>query len=169
MLFLLRVPGRHLHLKPLVCSNCSVAIISRYCPETDTFEIIKAGPVLEKINCVECNKDIDIMIDTRPHSKIIITCDACNTKLSIKRLVDGTLRTALPNTHGNNEGLTDAFLNQVKACLPEQPWPKHIHKAVAGELGVSDSSIKRAITELIRTGECKEQINGKLYELKEVH
>ena len=108
------------------------------------------------------------MIDTRPHSKEIISCDDCGAKLSIKRLINGELRITFPAMRGLSEEITEEFLNQVKTCLPEQPWPKHVHKAVAGELAVTNSTIQKAINELIRRGECKQQINGKLYELNEV-
>ncbi len=56
------------------------------------------------------------------------------------------------------------LIDRVKVALPAQPWPKGIHRQVAGELGLSASSVSGAIAELIRRGDFFPQIDGIVYE-----
>lgn len=59
---------------------------------------------------------------------------------------------------------SDEFLEEVKNCLPEQPWPKGVHDIVSREMGVSPKMISIAIRELMEKNMVKKQKNGKIIE-----
>lgn len=55
------------------------------------------------------------------------------------------------------------FLDRVATLLPQQPWPKNIHKEIATSLEVSRRKVQQAINQLIRQGKFLPQIEGVLY------
>jgi hypothetical protein len=57
----------------------------------------------------------------------------------------------------------EEFLQKVKAALPQQPWPKGVHKVVAQELGVPHDMVRGAIDHLIRRRDLNPQIDGVVY------
>jgi len=62
-----------------------------------------------------------------------------------------------------DEGI-EKLLDIVYGVLPPQPWPTGIHKTVASKLRLEPRIVGRVLTELMRRGRCKLQIDGKLYE-----
>lgn len=59
------------------------------------------------------------------------------------------------------------LVEQVAGMLPEQPWPKGVHKIIASKLGIPNSKVSLAMTELIRQRRFLPQIDGVVYEPKE--
>ncbi len=53
-----------------------------------------------------------------------------------------------------------AFLDQVDAALPPQPWPQGIQYQVAKKLGVEVPDVRKAIRQLIIAGRRKKQTQG---------
>lgn len=58
----------------------------------------------------------------------------------------------------------DSFLEKVAGLLPEQPWPKQVHKMVASSLSVPNGKVSRAINELVRRKRFLPQIDGQVFE-----
>ena len=58
--------------------------------------------------------------------------------------------------------LTESLIEQVRAELPEQPWPTGVHKVVCAKFGISSKTYDRVVNELIMRGIFQTQINGKL-------
>jgi hypothetical protein len=56
----------------------------------------------------------------------------------------------------------NGVLESVREKLPEQPWPKGVHKEIAQSLGLSNAIVSAAIDELIATGVFKDQVDGKV-------
>lgn len=56
--------------------------------------------------------------------------------------------------------IEEDILTQVKRMLPAQPWPPGIHKQIAEKLGITNSLASRCINELIRRGDCEDQVAG---------
>jgi hypothetical protein len=78
-----------------------------------------------------------------------MACPSCSMPLKISRStedinirLDGSLREHLP------QKLVEAVMKR----LPEQPWPKHIHKEIADDLGVSNTLVQRIIGSQIAQG-----------------
>ena len=55
-------------------------------------------------------------------------------------------------------------IEKVKNLLPEQPWNKGVHIEVADKLEIKKSLVQSAISELIKRGVFKHQIDGKIIE-----
>lgn len=48
--------------------------------------------------------------------------------------------------------IDDDFLIDLQRILPDQPWPKGIHRTISEKLGCSSSKVYRAIDQLVQTG-----------------
>jgi hypothetical protein len=60
--------------------------------------------------------------------------------------------------------VSDAFVAQVEAVLPPQPWPRGTHLDIARTLGVSSAKVTAAIFRLIATGRWFKQVGGELFD-----
>lgn len=58
--------------------------------------------------------------------------------------------------------VTPELLEQVRALLPVQPWPKGIHETVAGQLGIDEKLASRCISKLITMGIFHKQSDGRV-------
>lgn len=56
------------------------------------------------------------------------------------------------------------LLRKVKEAMPVQPWPTGAAKLAANELGVTPRRLSGAISELVKRGVFKLQVNGELYD-----
>lgn len=65
------------------------------------------------------------------------------------------------NKNGRNK-FSNEFLEEVKKCLPEQPWPKGVHDSVAKKMGISSNVAASAIGVLMKRNMVKKQRNGKI-------
>ena len=65
------------------------------------------------------------------------------------------------NKNGGNK-FSKEFLEEVKKCLPEQPWPKGVHDSVAKKMGISSNVAASAIGMLMKRNMVKKQRNGKI-------
>jgi len=66
-------------------------------------------------------------------------------------------------TFVTKEIVSNELLDMVEKEMPQQPWPKGIHKIVAEKLNLSKGIISQAIQILIKKGIFKPQIDGKLF------
>ena len=60
--------------------------------------------------------------------------------------------------------LTEDFINNVQQSLPEQPWPKDIHKTIASTMNCPNAKVWQAIDLLMERGLVKRQKNGVILE-----
>ncbi len=154
--------------KPLVCENCSVSLISIFDEDNEEFLLNIAGPKSEEVSCPSCKTKSQCNVDTRPHQKSKLSCKTCNQDLVLTRLTNGKISITLVNQDAHEGTIVDeAFIQKVKVALPNQPWPKSIHKKTANDLGVSHGAVQKAITALVLKGDFKEQKDGVLYDLVE--
>ena len=152
--------------KKVECRACKSKFVSRYDEDKGIFYLEDSRDIPEKIECEECHTVNDILLNSFPGSVANIDCTGCVAKYRAVRYNTGEVR--LKQIGGNQTPpieLTDEVVEKVQSLLPDQPWPKHIHKSVAQKLGVSNATVQKAIRKLIRDGVFKEQIDGKLYEL----
>lgn len=61
--------------------------------------------------------------------------------------------------------ISEEMINAVKDKLPEQPWPKNVHVAVAKELNMRPNDVSHIINILITRKQVYNQKNGQLYDL----
>lgn len=155
--------------KPVSCSHCNASFISRYNESDSDFYLQRREDVDESINCPSCDATIDCRLDTFPGSAGIVSCVSCEAQTRIIRESSGKVRLkALRAPPTPSVELSEKLIEQVRSLLPEQPWPKYVHKDVANDIGVSNSTIQKAIRILIDRGVFLEQIDGELFRLVRV-
>lgn len=80
------------------------------------------------------------------HSHIMAQQAACEAH--IKRIENNP-----SNAYGaKSTVLTEGLLSRVANALPPKPWKKHVHKAIASELRISNKLAQRAISSLVDSG-----------------
>lgn len=155
--------------KKVECKNCRSKYVSRYNDANNNFYLEVSRDVQEQIECEDCSAIFVATLNSFPGSAVDAICDKCSAKYRLVRYHTGEIRVkrlGIPPSGGMK--LTDEIIEKVKSLLPAQPWPKHIHKTVAQELGISNGMAQKAIRKLINDGTFKEQINGQLFELRPV-
>lgn len=155
--------------KKVECKVCKSKYVSRYDEDKGVFYLEEIKELPEKIECEECHSLMDIFLSSFPGASITLNCTGCTAKYRAIRYNTGDVRIKqIGPTQTPRIDLSPEIVNKVKSLLPAQPWPKHIHKTIAGEIGVSNALVQKAIRQLISDGIFKEQIDGKLYELQPV-
>lgn len=153
-------------VKALKCASCNSQLFSRF-DELEGFIVEARTVVPVEAVCLKCAAQLRIPLDTFPGSSVITTCATCETQMRISRARDG-IRIA-PTPVSSPPKLkepvepTEEIILTVKEHLPLQPWPKDTHKALAAQLGLSKNLVYKSMSELIRRGFFKPQIDGKLY------
>jgi len=56
-------------------------------------------------------------------------------------------------TKGEQRKLPKGLYDAVVSRLPERPWPVFIHKAIAAELGISNSVVSQIIGKIVESGQ----------------
>jgi hypothetical protein len=152
--------------KSLKCSGCNAQYISRFNIDIGKFYLQKREDIFEKVECTSCGSLLNITLNTHPGTSIETSCDACGINYRAVRDHTGPIKLKkLANNILSKTEITDEVVAKIKSMLPEQPWPKHIHKDVAEKLNVSNRVVQTAIKKLIYLGEFEHQVDGKLYKL----
>ncbi|MFG1491332.1 hypothetical protein ABMA58_18930, partial [Oceanospirillum sp. HFRX-1_2] len=155
--------------KKVECKACKSKYVSRYDEAKGSFYLEVSKDIPEKVECEDCGSSIPFLLNSFPGSVSDKACDQCSASYRMVRYHNGEVRLKrIGVAPSGGMKLTDDIVDKVKLQLPDQPWPKHIHKSVAQELGISNGMAQKAIRKLINDGVFKEQINGQLFELRPV-
>jgi len=63
-----------------------------------------------------------------------------------------------------SRSVSAAFVDEIDALLPPQPWRQGVHIQIARELGCRASKVSAAIRQLMDAGRRYEQLNGVLFD-----
>lgn len=150
--------------KSLKCASCGAELISRY-NENQGFFFELRRTVSENATCPECEHVYTCNLNNLPGSTVELTCDNCQTQLCISRTIRGiNIKIKGPQPSKRiSEKIKEEDLKTVQDLLPQQPWPKGVHRVVAEKSGLSNTTVHRAIQKLIQRGIYKPQIDGKLF------
>jgi predicted RNA-binding Zn-ribbon protein involved in translation (DUF1610 family) len=154
--------------KALECQSCGTKFLSRY-REEQGFVLERRMFAHEKTQCLSCSSILNVELDTCPGSSAIASCEGCKEVMRVSRNADGTINVKLSGhsqrvlSKQQKVQFTDDVIQKVKEKLPQQPWPKGIHKSIAEDLNLHPTLVNRAINELIRRGIFKPQIDGRLF------
>lgn len=151
--------------KSVKCNSCGTSFISRF-REKEGFVLETRRLVVENFQCPLCSSELSLELDTLPTSLIEVACKNCKEQIRVSRTVEGGISikpkkrpdSTKPKVEPNEE-----IILKVKEKLPPQPWPKGVHKTVADELDIGTNIVTRSITELIRRGVFKPQIDGQIF------
>lgn len=144
--------------KVVTCTSCEAKAISRYAPD-EGFHLEPVRLIEENVACPHCQGLCEVMLQNTTGSTDTIKCIHCGGEVRVSRAATEVRTKPLEGVPKLDEDL----ISSVEKKLPEQPWPRHIHKKIASELNVSNNIAQAAIQELIRRGKFKLQIEGKLY------
>ena len=149
--------------KKIECPSCNAQLISFYNQEQG-FYLKPKQDLSENITCPECETKCKCSLSNLPGSAIEITCDNCKSNLQISRTIKKVnVKRKGPVPARRISERINEDLERVRTLLPEQPWPKGVHKVVAEKSGLSTERVQGAIQELIKRGVFKPQIDGKLF------
>lgn len=118
--------------------------------DSEEIQVSPVGTCLYEGKCPLCNQIVKTdMADYLGVVKSIV-CTSCDTSLLVSRTrEDFNIRPSKLSKHGYSQKIVD----EIRAKLPEKrPWPTHIHKQIALELGYSNSLVSKIITKLISQG-----------------
>jgi predicted RNA-binding Zn-ribbon protein involved in translation (DUF1610 family) len=151
------------NIRGIRCSNCGIDLVSKYTFSNKTAVLEIPKLVIESFNCPSCASTFYKEISTAHRAKVEHKCENCSSLIRIKRIAD-RMKIVLIS---QKVTISEDVLNQVESLMPQQPWPKGIHKDIQANLGISSSTYKRVIDELISREKFKRQVDGKLYEQDE--
>ncbi|MBI4479471.1 MAG: hypothetical protein HY651_05570 [Acidobacteria bacterium] len=154
--------------KGVKCTNCGASLCSRYAD--GDFVLTERTAVPEPIDCPHCHGKSQISLDPVAGGWQITNCASCGQQLRITRTGQGIKIKLLESRELSPDGIPGqlpdaATLEQIREAMGAQPWPPGRNKVVAENLGLSRSMVERGVTELIRQGVFKVQMDGKLYVL----
>lgn len=159
------------------CKKCEHKSFSRW-NEQEGFKLFKEEFIAETYPCPNCNKEINTKLSNFAQSKSISECSNCQGKSQIIRSVDKFNIQPLPNevkdlpndshfSETKNDYkiiINEDTLEKVRQILPSQPWEKGVHKVVSEKLNLPLTFVRNHISELIKRGVFKPQIDGVLYQ-----
>ncbi|HEV7998839.1 MAG TPA: hypothetical protein VGP63_03090 [Planctomycetaceae bacterium] len=133
-------------VKLFQCEGCEHFVDVRFQNEVE-FKAEMASEQSMKVACGDCKSEIEFNIPDRLGASVGIACAECGSGMTATMSKEGI------HYHPHKKtAMTESFLNLVLANLPPRPWPQGVHKQIAQRMGVSNSSVSRALTVLIRTG-----------------
>ncbi len=160
--------------KRVECSNCGARLYSQSTGEDSVLKERK--PIPELIQCPNCECESTENVDPLPGTMREFECPGCHNKLRAVRTRKGlnvkisgpevpprTSSVPVPITSGKPVDLNESLLENVKALMGPQPWPKGKSSEVRVALGTSKFVIDCAIERLISEGVFKPQYDGVLY------
>jgi hypothetical protein len=149
------------------CKHCGAKLFSQF--SDGEFTLHLRAPQQTTLACPACGQQVSVGVDPVMGSFQITECPMCAGGLGITRTRSG-LSVKVVDADGKQNGpsaekrpITEAFLQKVAQAMPPQPWPPGAAKACARQLGITQSTMSEALTELIKRGVFKTQINGVLY------
>lgn len=158
--------------KTLKCPSCGTELYSLYSKVRKEFYLETEKEKLEQVNCPVCGGEFNVQLGIFPGQTTDTTCEDCTAMLRVVRAADKVKARPISELTGVPQAKEAHSLEQVielvRQRLPAQPWPQNTSKKVAEELNLPVTQVQKAVSELIRRGVFKRQIDGKLYELVEV-
>jgi RNase P subunit RPR2 len=146
--------------KAITCKKCDTDLISEYSEDTG-FTLRLRRELQEEVLCPSCNVESIFPIDEWHTASTTVTCPNCANSIRLARSTSG-LRINLMPMQGAKYKATEEVILQVKAELPQQPWPKGIDKTVAEKLQVPLAVVRKAIQQLIYRGDFMDQYDGQV-------
>lgn len=146
--------------KAITCTNCKTELMSEY-SEAHGFSLRVRKLVPEAITCPSCEVKSTIELDEWPTASGTFKCDNCEENIRVSRAT-GLLKINIVPQLKSKYPVTEDIIIRVKNALPEQPWPRQIHRKVAEELNLPHQQVQRTIQHLIRIGEFMDQVDGQV-------
>lgn len=162
-------------VKSIRCPSCDQRLLSTYDGESFNLDVRRIAK--EQVTCLMCGIDYPVDLGNWLGAIATSSCPSCGLQLRISRSRSGANVRAerqasapmiepapeLPPAPVSETMELEDLVARIRQELPPQPWPKGTSQKVARKLGVAQTQVNRVITELIRRGEYKPQVDGKVY------
>lgn len=162
-------------VKSVRCPTCDQRLLSTFDGTSFTLDVRRN--VRENVTCLKCGIQYPIELGNWLGAITNSSCPSCGLQIKITRSRSGANVKAerqvgppmleppsqLPSEPDMEPGDLEELMAKVRQGLPPQPWPKGMSRKLARELGLAHSQVNRIISELIRRGEFKPQVDGKMY------
>lgn len=157
---------RHRNVKAVFCKACNSRLLSKYTAGQE-FVLERREARKENVKCPGCGTGVKVQLDSAPGSSVAATCSHCKSSLRLARGHEKVKTHWFPESQSPNDagvplGIDRETLSLVRHALPQQPWPKGIHKQVAKELQISTSIVSKCIKRLINSGVFEPQVDGQI-------
>jgi len=149
-------------IKSTACKHCGAKLFSQYL--NGQFVLQVRAPRPETFTCPACKQQTSATVDPVPGAQQLSPCTHCGAELRICRASSGISVDITDTLQPSDELYDEEFLQRVKETMPPQPWATGAAKLAARTLGITPRRLSGAISELVRRGVFKLQMDGELYE-----
>lgn len=149
-------------IKSTDCKHCGAKLFSQYLNAQFVLQVRAPRP--ETFTCPACKQQTSTNVDPVPGAQQLSPCTHCGAELRISRASSGISVDITDTLQPSDELYDEEFLQKVKEAMPPQPWPTGAAKLAARTLGITPRRLSGALSELVRRGVFKLQMNGELYE-----
>jgi hypothetical protein len=135
--------------KLISCQKCGQYILVLGINEEEV-QVQSIGSCVYNGICPLCKSEIEVEMPDSPGATKSIKCNNCDTSLFISKSVEGFNMKPTKLYKGE---IAQKVIDQVRSLLPySRPWPTHIHKQIATQLGYSNGLVSSVIALLISQG-----------------
>ncbi len=146
--------------KAITCKKCETELISEY-SDAIGFTLRLRRELPESIVCPSCGTEAVVPLDEWSNATTTTVCANCSNVIRLSRSSEGVRFSLMPAQLPKHKA-TEEIIQQVKAALPAQPWPKGIHNTVGEQLGLAPQVVRKAIQQLILKGDFMDQYDGQI-------
>jgi transcription elongation factor Elf1 len=143
--------------KMLTCGNCHSSLSAT---STDGVISLMRADIVESVtDCPKCGHENMVSVFNKLGSSKNTICSNCGTPYSCHVSNLGVVA-SINQKLIEDEAYKENIIEQVRQCLPAQPWPAGVHQMVAKKLSLTPSRVSWAIHELIKRGIFMPQKDG---------
>lgn len=154
-------------IKAVRCAGCQSRLAAQYDEQKGHYLALRT-PIVERFSCPSCGAEGQAELDPVPGGSIVSNCTGCGCVITLVRATDGVKVRIAAQPGGVVIPLSSEIIEQVRSKLPPQPWPTGVHKKIALDLNIPLGTARRAVTELIRSGDFLPQADGKILDAPSV-
>ncbi len=133
-------------LKLFPCIGCKHFVVVKYLNEKEKSTEMAAEVTLE-VGCGVCKAALRYLMPEVTGAQVNVVCENCGAAVNAVNTKEGIKYQGFRVVELNGK-----FLELVLANVPPKPWPQGMSKDIAKKLGVSNSTIDKAIGGLIKAG-----------------
>jgi ribosomal protein S27E len=156
-----RQRARASSLKVVKCPKCEKSLYPRF--SQDGFVLSQKAEEPLEVPCPGCKTALQIELGVLSGSSRQIECPQCSRIVQARRQNDGVSLAFLDENPDADTSISEDLIRRVLEAMPPQPWPDGTATAVAKQIGISKAKMTSVVSELIRRGKFKHQIDGVLY------
>jgi hypothetical protein len=167
------------------CPNCNASIVYRQRAKPNSFKLVECPQCMKhlysrfgetgfvlmenkeealEIQCPGCDSKLPVQLGFALGSSKDVQCAECSRAVQTRRQPGGVSVAFVDAAHVvASVAISEDLLQKVTEAMPPQPWPDGAAGVAAKAIGIPKSTMSSAISELIRRGVFRVQVDGQLY------